>query len=493
MEDTLRLQAALAVAARQGSQAGFQAIENYVAANPTSAWTPALQMQLAEHARSIGRYSVAMSFWAKAWTTTKAAQDVKGRAIAARVAGGWGSLLASLGRKSELAAVLNDAKQLGLDQDPSGGAIQTAWEGLVTMRNRPEVSFRCGTYSLARVAREIQGSQELNRKIHELPSPDGGFNLGNLVAIATTNGLKMAAVRRESGAKIPVPSVVHWKLDHYAAILRIQDGFYFVKDPTFGGEQWMSAEIINEEASGNFLVSESQIPEGFRLLTEQEAALVHGKGCCNNPDDLEDDTDDDIGPSCPPPPPPTAGDGPGAGEGPECPSDFNDASSEQSVEHTAMPGWRVSEPFISLWLHDVPLYYRQSTGKPFFLKVSYKSRGLSKGPNVAGFGNNWECNWIGIIEDHYPINSGNPIVYITNTLAGGGALLFRWMEHPNAEACDVELASVPLALSTAGPALFPNTVRSTNTDSNSRFHWRPIATFSQTAPMNSVGVFGIIT
>ena len=35
---------------------------------------------------------------------------------------------------------------------------------------------------------------------------------------------------------VPLPAIVHWRVNHYAAVVAFVDGRYEVKDPTFGQE-----------------------------------------------------------------------------------------------------------------------------------------------------------------------------------------------------------------------------------------------------------------
>ncbi len=110
-------------------------------------------------------------------------------------------------------------------------------------------------------------------------------------------------------------------------------------------------------------------------------------------DDGEDDDDDD---NCDPP---SSNDGPEGGGSP-----------------CGMPVWRVSEPFINLWLHDTPLQYRLAGGRWMPLKLSYKQRSDIRDTNYAGFGPNWECNWITLLR------VTNGVAKFSQRLPGGGAV-----------------------------------------------------------------------
>ena len=100
--------------------------------------------------------------------------------------------------------------------------------------------------------------------------------------------------------------------------------------------------------------------------------------------DMEDsadaeDEDDGCGP-------PSANDGPN-GDGSPC----------EKNSAPGMAAWRVSEPYINLWLDDTPLRYRLAGGKWMELTLSYKQRGETREEFIGGFGPGWSCNWLGLV------------------------------------------------------------------------------------------------
>ena len=130
-------------------------------------------------------------------------------------------------------------------------------------------------------------------------------------------------VRRTVGPDLVVPSVVHWRQNHYAAILDKQGDFYLVSDPTFGTEKLLPAEVINEEASGEFLVPAACLTNGWTQLARNETANIHGMGL---PDDIKD------------------------GKDKACVRLFDGKT--VCTHCPGMPVWWVSEPYINLWLAD---------------------------------------------------------------------------------------------------------------------------------------------
>ena len=82
-----------------------------------------------------------------------------------------------------------------------------------------------------------------------------------------------------------------------------------------------------------------------------------------------------------------------------------------------MPRWRVSEPYINLWVHDVPLFYRLSSGKWIPFKMTYKGRGAVWESTFGGFGEGWTCNFLSMVQAN---TNGATRDFYTNYVAGGG-------------------------------------------------------------------------
>ena len=90
-------------------------------------------------------------------------------------------------------------------------------------------------------------------------------------------GLNYQMAFRNSGDFV-VPSVVHWKVGHYAAMVRKAGELYELDDPTFGNKTWATRQALEAETSGYFLVAAGALPAGWRAVNEAEGATVWGKG-----------------------------------------------------------------------------------------------------------------------------------------------------------------------------------------------------------------------
>jgi RHS repeat-associated protein len=116
------------------------------------------------------------------------------------------------------------------------------------------------------------------------------MSLQQVAALARQAGMKFQTARREAGASFIVPSVVHYKVEHYAALVerRVEDGreYFLVENPLFERMMWVSRAALEAETSGYFLVPEGRLPDGWRKATHTEA-ISHWGRCFNGTKDTE--------------------------------------------------------------------------------------------------------------------------------------------------------------------------------------------------------------
>src|ERR1043165_6947690 len=286
--ESLELLGALDASGTNRMARRVERLEQFIADNPSSAWTPSLRANVAVHYRFIGRYSRALAHWEEAWNATRQFESGSGRRVADYVLANWSSLLSSLGRLDKLKALhAATAGRLLCDLEWER-RFSASRQNLSTMQVDPGVSYKCGTLALINVGHALGIDFDLNA-LKDLPSPATGFSLAQLVDLANFHKLDLVPARRSSGIDLVVPSIIHWQQDHYAAIMDCKDGLYRVADPTFGTTKWLTLEVINEEASGYFLVPRQKKPAGWSTPTTEEMKQIFGKGWAGGP---------------PPPPPP---------------------------------------------------------------------------------------------------------------------------------------------------------------------------------------------
>ncbi len=192
-------------------------LEAFLVSNPDSAYGADLRRQLARYYRSIGRYSLSLERWQEVLNETLQFTEGFGKEIADESLAERMSLLASLGRADELQEIKDQMRGRRLDGGFRTMQFRTALESLAMMRRRLEISFQCGPFAVAEVARRLTGNWVSG--ISGAESPETGFSAYELVRLANGAGVNLRAAWRESGDTVVVPSVVHWGDDHWGSLL----------------------------------------------------------------------------------------------------------------------------------------------------------------------------------------------------------------------------------------------------------------------------------
>lgn len=363
-------------------------LQGYISTYASSPWTPSVRSSLAILCRNSGEYSDALTQWSNTWQITKTFTNGTGKAVGDAVIAHWSQLLASLGRTNQLKPLFDETAGRQMERPRLRELWNASKEGYQTMQDYPELAYRCGAFALINVGRALQLTNSNLDSLKDEPSSGPGFSMTQLSTFAQQRSMGLVSVVRTNGTNLTVPSVIHWKQNHYAAITAEYGGVYWVKDPTFGGGLWMRPEAINAEASGKFMMKSNQIPAGYRLMTQGETDATWGQGQPNNIDDSKDHGCD-ITPG-----------GRGARAKTPCPP----------CDVKGMPRWWVSEPYINLWVADEPLSYTLSNGEQFPFRFTYKQRRTpptnqrlfptrtSRTENTV-----WEHNWMAHIQIRDPL------------------------------------------------------------------------------------------
>ncbi|MGH2509451.1 MAG: cysteine peptidase family C39 domain-containing protein, partial [Ktedonobacteraceae bacterium] len=158
---------------------------------------------------------------------------------------------------------------------------QEAREGLACMLHTPQRAFKCGPYAVDSILRSKGAvTQSGSQLIAKAKSSKNGTNLQQVKELAEQAGLHYQAAKRSRGAAVLVPSIVHWKLDHFGALTARANNHYQVKDQTFGvdGNLWVTSDALDSESDGYCLVPAGPLPAGWRGVSDAEAQKVWGKG-----------------------------------------------------------------------------------------------------------------------------------------------------------------------------------------------------------------------
>ncbi len=361
-------------------------LEEFAAQLTNSPWTPTIHAHLGHFYRSRGQITKSLDHWQAAWETTRMVEAGSGKQVADFALANWTRLLMVLGRTDELTAVYEQHGSRTLDRGPMSQMWLRTHEKHLRMTAHPEESYKCGIYALNRVAQALQ-LRYRRGELLQTPSQPSGFSLQELQEISQRFELGLVAVQRaETSSQIIVPSVVHWRQEHYAAVIAKSGDLFQVTDPSGLGVMWLTADEINVEASGCFMIPEVLANQDFGRLSEAEASLIRGRASSCPPDDYEDVPCE----TCPCP----EGIGPNSNEREGCiPCGNGNGAVKGAMAAPGMPTWRISEPHLNLWLEDVPLHYDPAKGPPVVFKLRYKQRGEMY-ELWSDVGLNWNCDWV---------------------------------------------------------------------------------------------------
>ena len=108
-------------------------------------------------------------------------------------------------------------------------------------------------------------------------STQQGFSLPQVAELSKKVGMDYRMAFRSSSSPSPlggkragvrgdfiVPSVVHWKVGHYAALVRQEGDRYLLQDPTFGNDVWATKQALEAETSGYCLMPPGDLPRGWQ-------------------------------------------------------------------------------------------------------------------------------------------------------------------------------------------------------------------------------------
>jgi RHS repeat-associated protein len=383
--------AALVDYAECGGPDDFSALEAFLDAHPGSPWNGALLTNLGLVYYRRGHYSRALQAWKNAFPVTMAVTDPAQKPLAGRAVGELAYMLAKVGRMSELDALLQSVEDRAFC-GPAAQKIAGARAGLAEMRTRPAVSFRCGPLALHRIMLAVHPEDPRADLIAASESTPRGFSLLQVEQLSQQLGLHYQMAFREPGAALVVPSVVHFTVDHYAAVMRREGGRYLLEDPTFKNDAWVTQAALDAEASGYFLIPPGELPAGWRAVEAAEAGRVWGRGFVPNPPD------------------------------PPGPCDHSTDPCDPCPDPGGMATARIYLLDVSLGLTDRPVGYSPPVGPavPFTVRYRQRDHQFSSTFNYSNLGPKWTFDWLAYIVD----DPATPLADVTYYMRGGGNRTF---------------------------------------------------------------------
>ncbi len=450
----------------QAAKDDFAPLTAFLTAYPKSAWRIALLADMGLLDYHYGYFSRAIDTWQAAWDAGRNNTDPRVKALVDRVAGELLRMHARLGHADDierLIADIGDRKLTGQATEELAGAR----EGLYVFRHNPGIGYLCGPMALKNLLLALGRPEEQVRFLDDYRSGPHGVSLEEVAALATKAKLDFELVHRTADQPIPIPSVIHWKVSHFAAIIGERNGRYHIKDPTFGHDLWVTRGALDSEGSGYFLALGKPKASPWRLVASDEASHVRGMGNVGDTDP-DDDTPED--PDC------DCGDGSDA-------SGISGPSEADSGEASAgMTRYTFKEMLNSLQLQDTPVGYTPPKGPAVPVTITYNQREANQPANFSFFNVSpkWTLNWLAYIQDD-PTNIGGNVSRI---VGGGGAMPESYNQSTGAftmeEKTGAVLAIVPGAQTTY-TLTFPDGSVNTYATSNGATTYPRILFLSQMA------------
>jgi len=380
------LAAALSGYAKRSGPDDFSALKGFLEAHPQSSWAAALLTDLGFEYYNTAHYSLAMDAWSNAWSQAGQARDAKAVALVNRAFGELLRMDSRLGRMDELERLLSSTGNQPLPGQASQRVVD-AREALWDMKNRPQIAFRCGPMALRsiRIALGLPGSSDT--EIFKSASTQRGCSLPQVAELSRKIGLNYQMAFRDTGDFV-VPCVVHWKVGHYAAMVRKTGELYELQDSTFGNSTWATKAALADETSGYFLIASGPLPPGWRMVNEAEGAAVWGKGKTGGNDPQHISRNDlAVGGSCP-------------------------------AQSTGMATAKVHLMDVNLHLSDNPVGYSPPVGPQVKFVSDYNLRDIFQPANFnyGNLGPQWTSDWFTYITD----NPANLAADVNLYVAGGG-------------------------------------------------------------------------
>jgi RHS repeat-associated protein len=346
-------------------------LQSYVASYPQSRWRPAIELNLGQYRYRKGFFTRAIEHFKNGYALARDVEGPNASLLAGSSAAQLSQMYARLGRMEDLEPLLKAAETLEVGGS-AGQILEGSRSALHIMQTQPGMAFKCGPLALARVREQAKMPQAFHPLIVEAQSPWRGFALAEVSQLASRMGMNMVAVKAPPDlTEIPVPSVVHWKQNHYAAIVsRTGINRYLVRDLTFGLDAEMELEALKEEASGYFLIDGKSIPKGWTEVQADDAWRVYGRGYITAEEPNSTGPGD---PQCPP-----------SGT---CPP-------------RGMASYSFHAMMVSLRIVDTPVGYAPPVGPDVSFSVHYSQKETVQ-PTTMNFGNigkQWGHNWSAWIE-----------------------------------------------------------------------------------------------
>jgi len=412
----LALAEALLAYAHRTTTDDCSSLAEFAANHPQSRWTASLLLHLGVEYYNYGYFSKALDAWERSWAQFQESAYPLAKPQADRALGELARMYARIGRTGQLSDLLETVKNRDVG-GPGAQLVHSTQQALWIMLNKPDYAFSCGPSALDRILLHFAPAKAGNPVLLDCKSGTNGFSLNQVAEISQKLDMKYQMAYREAGAPLVLPSVVHWKVGHYAALIERRGDRILVQDYTFPASVWISERALNEESSGYFLVPPGGLPAGWRAVSDLEGQTVWGRGQTGGQDPKANDPCHD-----------TKSGGSGC-------SKCNQGGFVDRVLSTiagffggagasgGMTTYTMHTLLASLNLEDTPVQFASPVGPPVAFTAVYNQTEADQPANFyySNLGPLWDFGWLSYVTD----NPGTPGADVSLYGAGGGELEFN--------------------------------------------------------------------
>ena len=361
---------ALAAYAHRTTADDCTSLEDFADTFPQSRWTASLLLHLGTEYYNYGYFSKALNAWERSWLVFQTNDYPPAKPQADRALGELSRMYARIGRTGQLSSLLASTKNRDVG-GPGSQLVHASTDALWVMQYKPDYAFGCGPSALDRILLHFAPSKAGSSALLGCKSGTNGFSLSQVADISQKFGMNYQMAYRQPGAPLIVPSVIHWKIDHYAAVIEKRGDRVLVQDYTFVASLWVSEKAVNEEASGYFLVPQGDLPAGWRPVSAAEGQTVWGRGDTETADPKANCKCADQ--SC------------GGSSCTEC----------KNCNHGGMTTYTFHALLASLSLQDTPVSFHSPVGPRVEFTANYNQKEADQPANFyySNLGPLWDCSF----------------------------------------------------------------------------------------------------
>jgi YD repeat-containing protein len=389
------LDQALATYLDRGDSEALSPLLAFLDRHPDSPWRASLLANFGDVYERQGLATRALGAWREAWDLARGPVSPAETALAEGSVTRLLRLYGRLGRSKELATLLEELQSYPV-RGVEGVWVADAGRMLNLMQTDPQAVFRCGPLAFGQLAQAIGKGDQVEGQLESLHVGPKGTTLAQIQAWGLENEIALRGIQREAGSPIPVPSIIHLKIGHFATIVGQEGSRFWVKNYLGGGDRLIAQNVIDEETSGLALVPEGVKPLAcWKVAEPRRLATAWGTGYTGGPDSRNPwhDVGTNVPSSC------------------------------------GMPRYQFIPAQASLDIEDTPLWYTPPVGPAVKFHLTYNNTDNNL-PNSFTFWNvgpKWNSDWLSYVVD----DPANPGVNTSLYQRGGGVLIYSGYNSTN--------------------------------------------------------------